>query len=162
MVSDHGDRCLFFNIFPFPVCKAQLIGDWHENRRGALKCSVRLCLNFFFVLSSNRRCEPIVYVYVLCAKDHVQTMYMQRKMHQMKTVQCLPSPVLCLPSSVLCFPSSVLCFPSSVLGFPSSVLCFPSSVLCFPSSVLCLHSSVLWLWTLNPNIFVHFLCSVRH
>jgi hypothetical protein len=53
MVSDHGDRCLFivlwcrrlfFNVFPFPLCKAQLIGDWNENRRGAPKCSVR----FFF------------------------------------------------------------------------------------------------------------------
>jgi hypothetical protein len=50
MVSDNGDRCLFtvqcchrlfFNIFPFPLCKAQLIGDWYENRRGAPKCSVR-------------------------------------------------------------------------------------------------------------------------
>jgi hypothetical protein len=37
------DVCLFFlwarrllcNVFPFPVCKAQLIGDWYENRRGA-------------------------------------------------------------------------------------------------------------------------------
>jgi hypothetical protein len=36
MVPDHGDRCLFtfqssprlfFTVFPFPVCKAQLIGD---------------------------------------------------------------------------------------------------------------------------------------
>jgi hypothetical protein len=44
MVPDRGDRCLFiflwarclfFNVFPFPVCKAQLIGDWYENRRGA-------------------------------------------------------------------------------------------------------------------------------
>ncbi len=44
MVPDHGDRCLFiflcsrchfFNVFPFPVCKALLIGDWYENRRGA-------------------------------------------------------------------------------------------------------------------------------
>jgi hypothetical protein len=44
MVPDRGDRCLFTflssrrvfcNIFPFPVCNAQLIGDWHENRRGA-------------------------------------------------------------------------------------------------------------------------------
>jgi hypothetical protein len=44
MVSDRGDRCLFaflcclhlvFNAFPFPLCKAQLIGDWHENRLGA-------------------------------------------------------------------------------------------------------------------------------
>jgi hypothetical protein len=38
-----GDRCLFtflssfrlfFNVFPFPVCKAQLIGDYHEKRWG--------------------------------------------------------------------------------------------------------------------------------
>jgi hypothetical protein len=51
VVLDRSDLCLFtfqcnrrlfFNIFPFPVCKAQLIGDWHENRRGAPKCSVRL------------------------------------------------------------------------------------------------------------------------
>ncbi len=36
MISDRGDRCLFtflssrrllFNVFSFPVCKAQLIGD---------------------------------------------------------------------------------------------------------------------------------------
>jgi hypothetical protein len=36
MAWDSGDRCLFtflssrhiiFNVFPFPVCKAQLIGD---------------------------------------------------------------------------------------------------------------------------------------
>jgi hypothetical protein len=41
VVPDRGDRCLFIfmksvcNVFPFPVCKAQLIGDWYENRRGA-------------------------------------------------------------------------------------------------------------------------------
>jgi hypothetical protein len=44
MVPDRGDRYLFtfltsrrlfFKVFPFPVCKAQLIGDKHENRRGA-------------------------------------------------------------------------------------------------------------------------------
>jgi hypothetical protein len=44
MVSDRGDRCLFIflsclrlflNVFPFPVCKAQLLGDWYEHRRGA-------------------------------------------------------------------------------------------------------------------------------
>jgi hypothetical protein len=28
-------RRLFCNVFPFPVGKAQLIGDWYENRRGA-------------------------------------------------------------------------------------------------------------------------------
>ncbi len=26
---------VFFNVFLFPVCKAQLIGDWLENRQGA-------------------------------------------------------------------------------------------------------------------------------
>jgi hypothetical protein len=44
VVPDRGDGCLFIflwsrllfcNIFPFPVCKAKLIGDWFENRRGA-------------------------------------------------------------------------------------------------------------------------------
>ncbi len=43
-VPDRGDRCLFtflssrrvfLNVFLFPVCKAQSIGDWYENRRGA-------------------------------------------------------------------------------------------------------------------------------
>jgi hypothetical protein len=37
------DVCLFFlwsrrpfcNVFPFPVCKALLKGDWYENRQGA-------------------------------------------------------------------------------------------------------------------------------
>jgi hypothetical protein len=41
MVSDRGYRCLFnfycgrhlfFEVFPFPLCKAQFIGDWLENR----------------------------------------------------------------------------------------------------------------------------------
>ncbi len=50
MVSDRGDWCLFafyffrrlfFNVFPFPFCKAQLIGNCHENRRGARNCLVR-------------------------------------------------------------------------------------------------------------------------
>jgi len=44
MVTDRGDWCLFIflcclrlflNVFPFPVCKAQLLGDWYEYRRGA-------------------------------------------------------------------------------------------------------------------------------
>ncbi len=65
MVPDRGDRCLFtlqcsrrlfFNILLFPVCKAQLIGDWHENRQGTPKRSVRLFSKFCFkVLSANRR-----------------------------------------------------------------------------------------------------------
>ncbi len=32
-------RRLFFNVFPFPVCKAQLIGDWLANRRRAPNCT---------------------------------------------------------------------------------------------------------------------------
>ncbi len=44
MAPDRGDRCLFifvwarrlfFHVFPFPVCKAELIGDWYESRQGA-------------------------------------------------------------------------------------------------------------------------------
>ncbi len=35
---------VFFNVFRFPLCKAQLIGDWYENRHGAPKCSVRFFL----------------------------------------------------------------------------------------------------------------------
>jgi hypothetical protein len=51
VVPDHGDRCLFIflrsrrlfcNVFPYPVSKAQLIGDWYENRQGGPNCSVRL------------------------------------------------------------------------------------------------------------------------
>ncbi len=39
MEPDRGDRCvftflsscrLFFNVFPFPVCKAKLLGDYME------------------------------------------------------------------------------------------------------------------------------------
>ncbi len=50
-VPDHGDRYLFIflwsrrlfcNVFLYPVSKAQLIGDWYENRRGGPNCSVRL------------------------------------------------------------------------------------------------------------------------
>ncbi len=59
IVSDRGDRCLFnflcgrrifFSVFPFPVCKARLIGDWLENRRSAPNCSVRLFLFFLSCL----------------------------------------------------------------------------------------------------------------
>jgi hypothetical protein len=51
MVPDRGDRCLFtflssrhvfLNIFLLPVCRAQLIGDWYENRRGALNIIIFL------------------------------------------------------------------------------------------------------------------------
>jgi hypothetical protein len=53
MIPDGGDRCLFtflsspclfFNVFPFPVCKAQLIGDKHENRQGALNTILLLII----------------------------------------------------------------------------------------------------------------------
>ncbi len=53
--SDPGHRCLFnflcdprlfFNVFPFPVCNAKLIGDLLENRRSAPNCSV--CYFLFF------------------------------------------------------------------------------------------------------------------
>jgi hypothetical protein len=50
-------RRLFFNVFKFPVCKAQLIGEWDENRCGAPKCSVRLFFKLFYVWSANRWCE---------------------------------------------------------------------------------------------------------
>ena len=33
----------FFNVFPFPVCTAQFIGDWLENKRGAPNC-FKFCL----------------------------------------------------------------------------------------------------------------------
>ncbi len=40
------DVCLFFrlfcNVFPFPVYKAQLIGDWYENKGGAPNTSIFL------------------------------------------------------------------------------------------------------------------------
>jgi hypothetical protein len=51
VVPTRGDRCLFIflrscrlfcNIFPFPVCKAQLIGDWYENRRGSQNMIISL------------------------------------------------------------------------------------------------------------------------
>jgi hypothetical protein len=57
IVSDRGDRCLFnflcdrrlfFNVFPFPICNAKLIGDWLENRRSAPNCLVRLFLFFSY------------------------------------------------------------------------------------------------------------------
>ncbi len=53
VVPDRGDRCLFiflwsrrlfFNVFPFPVCNAQLIGDWYENRWGE-----RNTINFLII-----------------------------------------------------------------------------------------------------------------
>ncbi len=56
-VPDHGDRCpfiflwsscLFCNIFPFPVCKAQLIGDWYENRWGARNTIIFLIMRQYY------------------------------------------------------------------------------------------------------------------
>jgi hypothetical protein len=57
VVSDRGDRCLFIflwsrrlfcKIFPFPVCKAQLIGDLYENRRGALNPIIFLIIRQYY------------------------------------------------------------------------------------------------------------------
>jgi hypothetical protein len=55
VVPDRSDRCLliflrsrllFCNILPCPVCKAQLIGDWYENRRGALNPIIFLIIRY--------------------------------------------------------------------------------------------------------------------
>jgi len=57
MVPDCGDRCLFifvwarrlfFDVFPFPVCKALLIGDWYENRRGARNTIILLIIRQYY------------------------------------------------------------------------------------------------------------------
>ncbi len=57
MIQDRGDRCLFkvvcclrlfLNVFPFPVCKAQFIGDWYEYRRGAPITIIFLIIRQFY------------------------------------------------------------------------------------------------------------------
>ncbi len=57
VVPDRGDQCLFiflwsrrffFNVFPFPVCNAQLIGDWYENRRGAQNTIMFLIMRQYY------------------------------------------------------------------------------------------------------------------
>ncbi len=57
VVPDRGDRCLFIflwscrlfcNVFPFPVCKAQFIGDWYENRRGARNAIIVLIIRQYY------------------------------------------------------------------------------------------------------------------
>ncbi len=57
MVPDRGNRCLFiflcsrrlfFNLFPFPVCKAQLIGYWYENRLGAPNTIISLIIRQYY------------------------------------------------------------------------------------------------------------------
>ncbi len=57
VVPDHDDRCLFIflwsrrlfcNVFPFPACKAQLIGDWYENRRGARNTIIFLIIRQYY------------------------------------------------------------------------------------------------------------------
>ncbi len=35
-------EAVVFSVFPFPVCRAQLIGDWYENRRGAQNMIISL------------------------------------------------------------------------------------------------------------------------
>jgi hypothetical protein len=68
MVWDRGDRCLFvflccrrlfFNVFSFSVCKAQLIDNWGKNRQGAPKCLVRFFNKFFW--SANRQYELVTW-----------------------------------------------------------------------------------------------------
>jgi hypothetical protein len=39
---------LFFTVFPFPVYKAQLIGDWLENRRGAPNTIILLIIRQYY------------------------------------------------------------------------------------------------------------------
>jgi hypothetical protein len=41
-------RRLFCNIFPFPVGKSQLIGDWYENRRGAPRTIILLIIRQYY------------------------------------------------------------------------------------------------------------------
>ncbi len=57
VVPDRGDRCLFIflwsrllfcDVFPFPVCKAKLIGDWFENRRGARNTIIFLIIRLSY------------------------------------------------------------------------------------------------------------------
>ncbi len=57
VVPDRGHRCLFIflwslrlfcNVFPFPVCKAQFIGDWCENRRGASNTIIFLIFHQYY------------------------------------------------------------------------------------------------------------------
>ena len=71
VLPDRGDRCLFIflwssslfcNVFPFPVAKAQLIGNWYENRRGAPNTSSFLIFRHSYwrtdVLCANRGGGP--------------------------------------------------------------------------------------------------------
>ncbi len=57
VLPDHGDRCLFiflwsrrlfFNVFLFPVCIAQLIGDWYENGCGARNTIIFLIIRQYY------------------------------------------------------------------------------------------------------------------
>ncbi len=61
MISDRGNRCrrLFFEVFAFPLCKAQFLGDGLDNRRGAPNCSVRLCFQ-----------NSYIFVNLLCSVRH--------------------------------------------------------------------------------------------
>jgi hypothetical protein len=38
----------FCNVFPFPICKAELIGDWYENRRGATNTIIFLIFRQYY------------------------------------------------------------------------------------------------------------------
>jgi hypothetical protein len=61
---------LFFKIFPFPVCKAQLIGNWNKNRQGGPKCTVRLFLKLFLYGTWLWTLNPNNSVHFLCSVRH--------------------------------------------------------------------------------------------
>jgi hypothetical protein len=44
------DVCLLFDghVFPFPVAKAQLIGNWYENRQGAPNTIILLIFRQYY------------------------------------------------------------------------------------------------------------------
>ncbi len=74
MIPDCGDRCqftfqcsrhLFFSVFPFPVCKAQFIGDWYENRRGAQNTFIFLTIRHSYW----RRVRPCAIILADCKED---------------------------------------------------------------------------------------------
>ncbi len=57
VVPDRGDQCmfsflwsrrLFCNVFPYPVCKAELIGDWYANRQGAQNTIIFLIIRQYY------------------------------------------------------------------------------------------------------------------
>ncbi len=56
-VLDRGDRCqfiflwsrrIFCNVFPYSVCKAQLIGDWYETKGARNTTSLLIIRQFYW------------------------------------------------------------------------------------------------------------------